>query len=122
MRLARITGRVSASVKTGSLAGVRMLVGDYVDPDGKVLEPAAVITDACGAGPGDLVLVATGSAARIPAETAGVPTDATAVGFVDQLSVGARDIDLRPPEATGASPRRPRSNRQSQRRKQGATE
>ena len=121
MRLARITGRVSASVKTGGLTGVRMLIGDYVDPEGEVLERAAVITDACGAGPGDLVLVATGSAARIPAETAGVPTDATAVGFVDQLSVGARDVDLRPPEATGAA-RRPRSNRQSQRRKQGATE
>ena len=123
MRLARITGRVSASVKTGRLTGVRMLVADYVDPDGEVLERAAVITDACGAGPGDLVLVATGSAARIPAETAGIPTDATAVGFVDQLSVGARDVDLRPTEATGATPR-PRSNRPGRKpgRKQGATE
>lgn len=96
MRLARITGRVSASVKTGSLTGIRMLVADYVDPEGEVLERAAVITDACGAGPGDLVLVATGSAARILAETAGVPTDATAVGFVDQLSIGTRDVDMAP--------------------------
>ena len=119
MRLARITGRVSASIKTGKLSGFRMLVADYVDPEGEVLERAAVLTDACGAGPGDLVLVATGSAARIPAETAGIPTDATAVGFVDQLSVGARDIDPGPPRAA-ATPRRPRTNRQ--RRKQGATE
>ena len=120
MRLARITGRVSASVKTGKLAGVRMLVAEYVDPDGEVLERAAVLTDACGAGPGDLVVVATGSAARIPAETAGIPTDATAVGFVDQLSVGARDVDLRPPEAPAPAPR-PRSNRPQTetRRKQG---
>ena len=111
MRLARITGRVSASVKTGKLTGVRMLVADYVDPAGEVLERAAVITDACGAGPGDLVLVATGSAARIPAETAGIPTDATAVGFVDQLSIGARDVDLRAPAPDGVGPR-PRSSRQ----------
>lgn len=127
MRLARITGRVSASVKTGSLTGVRMLVADYVDPEGEVLERAAVITDACGAGPGDLVLVATGSAARIPAETAGVPTDATAVGFVDQLSVGARDVDLAPAQPCDVPdhpPARPRSNRPSRKpgRKQGATE
>ena len=107
MRLARITGRVSASIKSGKLTGVRMLVADYVDVDGEVLEPAVVITDACGAGPGDLVLVANGSAARVPAETAGVPTDATAVGFIDQLSVGARNVDLAPPPAPTAPPQRP---------------
>ena len=94
MRLARITGRVSASIKSAKLTGVRMLVADYVDTEGEVLERAAVVTDACGAGPGDLVLVAVGSAARVPAETAGVPTDATAVGFIDQLSVGDRNVDL----------------------------
>ena len=113
MRLARVTGRVSASVKTGKLTGVRMLVADYVDPEGEVLERGVVITDACGAGPGDLVIVATGSAARIAAEAAGIPTDATAVGFVDQLSVGARNVDLAAaePEPPTAAPRRPRSNR-----------
>ena len=115
MRLARITGRVSASIKSGKLTGVRMVVADYVDPEGEVLEPAVVVTDACGAGPGDLVLVATGSAARVPAEMAGVPTDATAVGFVDQLSVGDRNIDLAPPSPPprpeADAPRRPRSSR-----------
>ena len=129
MRLARITGRVSASIKSGKLTGVRMLVADYVDAEGVVLESAVVVTDACGAGPGDLVLVASGSAARVPAETAGVPTDATAVGFVDQLSVGARNVDLTPPPpppappAAGA-PRTPRTNRpnRNQGRRQGATE
>ena len=113
MRIARITGRVSASVKSGKLIGVKTLVADYVDPDGKVLESSAVVTDACGAGPGDLVLVTGGSAARIPAEMAGVPTDATAVAFIDQLSVGARNVDLTPPQP-GATPPRPRSNRQKQ--------
>lgn len=107
MRLARITGRVSASVKSGGLAGHKMLLADYVGPDGEVLEPAAVVTDACGAGPGDLVLVAAGSAARIPAETAGVPTDATAVAFIDQMSVGARNVDLLAGPAAGP----PASNR-----------
>ena len=109
MRLARITGRVSASVKSGGLAGHKMLLADYVGPDGEVLEPAAVVTDACGAGPGDLVLVAAGSAARIPAETAGVPTDATAVAFIDQLSVGARNVDLA--DSAGPPPSAPAPNR-----------
>ena len=107
MRLARITGRVSATVKAGGLAGRKMLLADYVGPEGDVLERAAVLTDACGAGPGDLVLVATGSAARIPAETTGAPTDATAVAFIDQLSVGARSIDPREPAASPGGRRRP---------------
>lgn len=93
MRLARITGRVSASVKAGKLAGKKMLIADYIDAQGRVLEPAMVLTDACGAGPGDLVLVATGSAARIPEQMGGVPSDATAVGVVDHLSVGTSAID-----------------------------
>ena len=109
MRLARITGRVSASIKSAKLTGVRMLVADYVDPEGEVLERAAVVTDACGAGPGDLVLVAVGSAARVPAETAGVPTDATAVGFIDQLSVGARNVDLAGPSGPLGPPAPPGS-------------
>lgn len=56
MRIARITGRVSASVKAGALTGRKMLLADYVDAGGNVLEPAAVVTDACGAGPGDVVI------------------------------------------------------------------
>ena len=71
-----------------------------------------VITDACGAGPGDLVIVAGGSAARIPVETGGVPTDATAVAFVDQLSVGARDVDIFPPEPSDPATPPSRTNRQ----------
>jgi len=129
MRLARVTGRVSASIKSGKLTGVKMLVADYVDTEGEVLEPAVVVTDACGAGPGDLVLVANGSAARVPAETAGVPTDATAVGFIDQLSVGDRNVDLAPPaqaapRPAARAPGAPRTNRpnRNQGRKQGATE
>ena len=40
------------------------------------------------------MLVATGSAARIPAGAGGAPTDATAVAVIDQVSVGAEDVDL----------------------------
>ena len=94
MRIARITGRVSASIKAGQLTGRKMLLADYVDSGGNVIVPSIVVTDACGAGPGDVVLVATGSAARIPADAVGVPTDATAVGVIDQMSVGTEDVDL----------------------------
>ena len=94
MRIARISGRVSSSFKSEGLVGKRMLVADVIDTAGKILERSIVVVDACGAGPGDLVLVATGSAARIPPASAGIPTDASAVAFIDHLSLGAKDIDL----------------------------
>ncbi|MCY4459819.1 MAG: hypothetical protein OXC26_05380 [Albidovulum sp.] len=95
MRIARITGRVSSSFKSEGLAGKRMLTADVIDTSGKVLDRSIVVVDACDAGPGDLVLVATGSAARIPAAAAGIPTDASAVAFIDHLSVGSEDVDLK---------------------------
>lgn len=87
MHIARVTGHLSATIKAGQLVGQKLLLADFVDPEGTVLTSSVVITDACGAGPGDLVLVATGSAARVPQATAGLPTDATAVGVIDHLSV-----------------------------------
>ena len=94
MRIARITGRVSASIKAGQLSGHRMLIADYIGPDGTILETGVVVTDSCNAGPGDITLVATGSAARIADLMAGVPTDATAVAVVDHMSLYSGDVDL----------------------------
>ena len=94
MRIARVTGRVSASVKTPELTGRRMLVTDVIDAAGTVLSSSEVVIDACGAGPGDIVLVTTGSAARLASNSSGIPTDATAVAFVDEISIGKRSVDI----------------------------
>ena len=87
MRLALITGRVTASVKVSGLSGQKLLLADYIDHSGNVLESSAVLVDACGAGPGDLVVAATGSAARVHASASGIPTDAAAVAFIDEITV-----------------------------------
>ena len=94
MRIARVTGRVAASVKAAQLTGHRLLLVDCISAEGVVQQADMVITDACDAGPGDLVLVAHGSAARIAASTQGIPTDATAVALLDHLSIGSRTVDL----------------------------
>lgn len=87
MRLALVRGTVTATAKDSQLSGQRLLVVDYVDGTRGVLEPGRVILDACGAGLGDEVVVATGSAARLPAATGGAPTDATAVAIVESKSI-----------------------------------
>ncbi|WP_136660470.1 EutN/CcmL family microcompartment protein [Nitratireductor sp. XY-223] len=89
MRIARITGTVTATVKDASLSGTALLLCNVEDGAGAVLEKAVVVADTCGAGAGDLVLLATGSAARLPAKVGGLPVDATVVAIVDHIDIRA---------------------------------
>lgn len=90
MKLARVTGVASGTVKDSQLAGQKWLVVDIVDAGGAVQEASVVALDVCSAGLGEMVLVATGSAARLPRETSGVPTDATVVAIIDEITLGGK--------------------------------
>ena len=89
MRIARVIGTLTATVKDAGLGGQKLLVVDVVDAAGAVIERGLVVTDVCGAGVGEAVLVAMGSAARLPAGTAGLATDATAIAIIDEISLPA---------------------------------
>ena len=87
MRLARVTGTVTATAKDARLSGQKLLLADIVDGGGKVLMPALVALDTCGAGVGDTVLVTAGTAARMPAGLATIPTDLAIVAVVDRVTL-----------------------------------
>lgn len=88
MKLGRVIGVAAGSIKDSQLAGQKWLIVDIVDAGGTVQEASVVALDVCSAGLGEMVLVATGSAARLPRETSGVPTDATVVAIVDEVTLG----------------------------------
>ncbi|MBC6443735.1 MAG: EutN/CcmL family microcompartment protein [Rhodobacteraceae bacterium] len=79
MKLARVTGSVHATVKDAALTGTKLLL--CREHGGQ----AFVAADTVGAGAGDTVLIATGSAARMPQVTAGAPHDAAIVAIVDRV-------------------------------------
>ena len=87
MKLARVTGLVTGTIKDSRLSGQKLLIVDVMDANGKVQDASLVVTDVCGAGSGETVLVATGSAARLPGEMAGIPTDATVVAIIDDIKL-----------------------------------
>ncbi|MEZ5789562.1 MAG: EutN/CcmL family microcompartment protein [Nitratireductor sp.] len=89
MKIARITGSVTATQKDPKLSGLTLLVGDIEDGSGNVLEKSAVMADACSAGAGEYVLVVSGSSARIPAKTAGLPVDLVAIAIIDHIDIRA---------------------------------
>lgn len=90
MRIARVVGTATASVKDPPLTGQSLLVVETTDASGGTPGPQEVAVDTLGAGVGDWVLVAFGSAARQPGRTKGVPADAAVVAILEELKVGDR--------------------------------
>lgn len=89
MKIGRITGTVTATVKDPKLSGVALLIADVEDGRGNVMEQSLVVADTCSAGVGDVVLLVTGSAARLPAKVGGLPIDMAAVAIVDHVDIAA---------------------------------
>lgn len=87
MKLARVIGTVTATAKEAPLVGLPLLLCETVDGAGKVIDPALIAADAVGAGPGDQVLIATGSAARQSPRTSGAPMDALVAAIVDHVDL-----------------------------------
>jgi microcompartment protein CcmK/EutM len=99
MELARVVGQVVATVKQQGLHGMKLLVlvpvdaHDEADTTGGLAAVSLdgdsrrqyVAVDYAGAGHGEVVLVAHGSAARIDDQAVGVPTDAAVVAIVDSI-------------------------------------
>ena len=87
MKIGRITGTVTATVKDPKLSGAVLLVANIEDAEGNIQEEAVIVADTCSAGPGDLVLLVSGSAARLAAKTSGLPLDMAAIAIVDHIDL-----------------------------------
>ena len=91
MLIGKVIGTVVATRKEDSLLGLKFLalktVNLRLEPTGGVV----VAADAVGAGLGETVLYATGSASRQTKFTHERPVDAVIMAIVDNLEVGGED-------------------------------
>lgn len=83
-----VVGSVVATIKDKNLTGLKLLVVARIDTNKKATGEQIVAADTVGAGPGDRVLVTTGSAARFTAGTVESAVDATIVGIIDHVDIG----------------------------------
>ncbi len=91
MILCKVLGTAVSTRKDAQLQGAKMLMVVEVDPQGEPLARGTMLViDAVGAGRGDVVLVATGSAANNTPQTAHAPVDATVVAIVDTVFSGGK--------------------------------
>ena len=82
MIIGKVTGSIIATRKNEKLVGQKLMVIRPLENMEKVGEFVAI--DNVGAGIGETVLVATGSAARIGCGLESAPVDAAIVGIVDE--------------------------------------
>jgi microcompartment protein CcmK/EutM len=88
MTLGKVIGTVVATQKEQTLEGLRFMLVRQVDTDGQETGGFVVAADAVGAGPGELVLVASGSSARQTQATNNRPVDAVIMAIVDTWEIG----------------------------------
>lgn len=82
MILAQVCGSVVSTSKNEKLVGYKFMIVQPIEND-KLINKYFVAVDSVGAGIGEKVLVATGSAARLATSTV-APVDAAIVGIVDE--------------------------------------
>ncbi|WP_413738131.1 EutN/CcmL family microcompartment protein [Sodalis sp. RH21] len=89
MQVAKVIGSVVSTQKSASLLGKKLMVIAWVNTDGSgpaLREtPAEIAVDSVGAGVGELVLVARGSAARKMFPEPNQAIDLAIVGIIDTI-------------------------------------
>lgn len=81
MLIGKVTGSVVSTRKNEKLVGSKFMIVEIKEETAQMKKIVAV--DNVGAGIGELVLVATGSAARIGCGEEKAPIDAAIVGIID---------------------------------------
>jgi microcompartment protein CcmK/EutM len=87
MFLAKVVGTLVSTQKEKSLEGLKFLVLKQIDPEGAETGAYVIAADAVGAGVGEVVLYATGSAARQTVMTDRRPCDGVVMAIVDLWEV-----------------------------------
>lgn len=85
MIIGKVVGTVIATRKNNNLTGSKFLIIENIEQISGGLD-RIVAVDNVGAGVGDIVLIATGSAARVGSGNENAPVDALIVGIVDDPS------------------------------------
>ena len=82
MLAGKVVGSIVATRKNDKLVGNKFMIVEIVDSM-RAKEQQLIAVDNIGAGIGEYVLVAQGSAARIGCDMADAPIDAAIVGIID---------------------------------------
>ena len=86
MKIAKITGSVVATKKEEGLVGSKLMIVRFQTKEGEIYGDEEVAVDYVGAGVGEIVLVASGSATRTREANHTKPVDLAIVGIIDYIN------------------------------------
>ena len=92
MKFGKVIGQVVATVKTGRIDGLRLLVVRTLDWDLKATPKTDTCVDTVNARVGDVVLTCSSSSARSTRQTKDVCTDNAIVAIVETVAVDRSDV------------------------------
>ncbi|ABR50646.1 Ethanolamine utilization protein EutN/carboxysome structural protein Ccml [Alkaliphilus metalliredigens QYMF] len=87
MHIGRIIGTVVATPKDERLMGCKLMLTQPLNIDKNPVGEPLVAVDTIGAGIGEIVLYARGTAARYAANRLQSPIDASIVGIIDHIDI-----------------------------------
>lgn len=87
MRLVKVIGSVTSTIKDETLKGFKLMMVQAVDTDQKGTGEYFVAADTVGVGEGEFALIVTGSTAKQTQATKGKNVDATIVAKVDRINL-----------------------------------
>jgi microcompartment protein CcmK/EutM len=87
MQIACVVGSTVATIKDAKVTGRKLLIVQEADARGQITGRPYVAVDTVDAGTGDLVLVASGSAARQTEISTDTPVDAVIMAVIDSLEM-----------------------------------
>ncbi len=87
MKMVKVIGTVTSTIKEESLKDFKLLFVQAVDLKLKGKKEYYVVVDTVGIGEGEIGLIVTGSTAKKTAATLDTPVDGTIVAKVDRLDM-----------------------------------
>jgi microcompartment protein CcmK/EutM len=90
--LGKVVGTVVSTRKEPKMDGLRLMILELLDVQGKPNKNYVIAVDAVGSGVGEIVLYAAGSSARQTDATNNKPCDAVIMAIVDSWDVGENTV------------------------------
>ncbi|NLY66117.1 MAG: EutN/CcmL family microcompartment protein [Tissierellia bacterium] len=87
MRMGKVIGTLVATKKDEKLIGSKLMITQPLDASLNPKGDPIVAVDTVGAGIGELIIFATGTASRIAARKMDAPIDAAIVGIIDEINM-----------------------------------
>jgi microcompartment protein CcmK/EutM len=96
VKIARVVGNLVSTIKDKSFSGYKLMIVEYLNPDGTLDGKRQIAFDAAHAGVGDIVLVnIDGGAANMFTGDKDLIADNTICGVLDSFTIGGKQTVIK---------------------------